>query len=96
MVVKGDVVVYRIASEHYRTRTLDFVRDALRPLVSGKGAQLVLVGDSPKLKERATYCLPSRFAPHALERCDTPIAEARDATVESALQTIAQVRNLPP
>lgn len=84
-----DVVVYRLSVDHYRQHTFEFVRSALHPLVARNGAKLVLVGDSPKLRTRATYCLPSRFAPRALERCDTPRSAAGSTQVDAALQAFA-------
>lgn len=89
----ADVVVYRLYGDHYRSRTNDFVREVLQPLVSTKQAKLLLVGDGPKLKERATYCLPARFASNALERCDTPNDQATWGSLDTVLQSYAQLHS---
>jgi hypothetical protein len=89
----GDVLVYRQYGAHFRSyegrTTFDFVTNELYPLTHSKDVTLVLVGDSPVLKQRATYCLPSRFVPNAVERCDTPREDAIWSTVDSWLQGVA-------
>ena len=55
-------------------------------------AKLLLVGDGPKLKERATYCLPARFASNALERCrGTPNDQATWGSLDTVLRSYAQL-----
>jgi hypothetical protein len=61
--------------------------------VSTKQAKLLLVGDGPKLKERATYCLPARFASNALERCDTPNDQATWGNLDTVLRGYAQLHS---
>ena len=87
--IPGDVVVYRVANMHIRYYTISYIRDTLYPMVQQKGAKLILIGDSPYLRNRATFCLPSRFAPNALENCDTPRAQAQDAAKTASLQSLA-------
>jgi len=70
-----------------------FLRERLYPLASAAGATLVLVGFSPTLKTRATYCLPSRFAANALARCDTTRAAASNAAGEAALRALADAHD---
>ena len=64
--------------------------DVLHSLVPRKHSKLLLIGGEPKLKERATYCLPARFASTALERCDTPRGQATWESLDAMLRSYAQ------
>ena len=76
---------------------------SLQAQVTRLGATMVFIGDSPKLPERAAYCVPSAFSSNAAARCEQAIDAVNHPTVgqqhngwvtrtyeEQALSSLAQ------
>ena len=87
----GDVLFWHNSEYHHKSFTKAWVISVLHPIVQSASASLVMISDGPKLRERATNCLPSAFAPTALSRCDTSLsaANANQARQKADLQSIA-------
>jgi hypothetical protein len=68
----GDVVsLSGEGSHHFRPEDLAWYESFLLPLLSSKGAKLLLIGDPPSLKSLPMVCIPTPTNPTAATRCES-------------------------
>ena len=87
-----DVVVVHNHREKFYGFGLINALTALQNVVKAKGASLVILGDTPTLPARGTYCIDSPTSPDASERCayvwdapDSPMLGDKQSDESSAV-----------
>ena len=75
-----DIVVYHQERKKLRIGYQPPFLVRLQTLVTGLGASFVIIGDTVKLPQRGTYCIPSAYRPDAAAACSQPLDRVNHPT----------------